>query len=52
MEFTVVKMSVVLREKGQKDRNLWAFVDKGGHTIIQVYSDRYPSDMEEFLNGE
>lgn len=51
MEFTVVKMNVVLREKGQKDRYLWAFIDKEGHTIIQVYSDRYPFDMEDFLKG-
>jgi hypothetical protein len=51
MEFTVVKTSIVLREKGQKDKILWAFVDKEGHTIIQVYSEKYPIEMEKFLKG-
>lgn len=52
MEFTVVKMSDVLREKDRKDRLLWAFIDKEGHTIIQVYSETYPKHMDEFLSGE
>lgn len=43
-------MSVVLREKGQKDRNLWAFIDEDGHTVIQVYSEKYPIEMEKSLN--
>ena len=45
-------MSIVLQGKDQKDKILWAFIDEEGHTIIQVYSDRYPQDMEEFLKGQ
>ena len=42
-------MSVVPQEKGEKDKILWAFIDEEGHTIIQVYSDMYPIDIEKFL---
>ena len=42
-------MSVVFQEKGQKDKILWAFIDKWGHTVIQVYSAEYPKEMEEFI---
>ena len=50
MKVTVKKMNHVLRDKGLKDRNLWAFLDENGHTVIQVYDDKYPADMEKFLN--
>jgi hypothetical protein len=52
MEIKVVKMSIVLREKDQKDRILWAFMDKDGHTIMQVYSEKYPADMENYLKND
>lgn len=42
-------MGIVLQEKDQKDKILWAFLDEDGHTTIQVYSEKYPKEMEEFL---
>jgi len=45
-------MGIVLQEKGQKDKILWAFLDEDGHTTIQVYSADYPKDMENFLKKE
>ncbi len=47
----VKKMSIVLQDKGQKDKFLWAFVDEGGHTVMQVYSDKYPTDMQKYFNS-
>ena len=45
----VDKMNVLLQEKEKKDKILWAFIDEEGHTIIQVYSDKYPEDIEKIL---
>jgi len=45
-------MSVHFQEKGGKDKILWAFIDEYGHTIIQVYSEKYPKYIEEFLKEE
>lgn len=48
----VEKMNHVLTEKGQKDKFLWALIDKWGHTIIQVYSPEYPKEMEKLIAQE
>lgn len=45
-------MSIVLRNQGQKDKILWALIDEFGHTVIQVYSPTYPTEMEKLLNKE
>ena len=49
MKVSVVKTKIVFQEKGKKDQILWAFLDEMGHTIIQVYDDEYPADMEKFI---
>jgi hypothetical protein len=52
MLVTVKKMSIVLQNQGQKDKILWAFLDEGGHTVIQVFSGEYPIGMEKYLKED
>ena len=37
---------------GKKEKILWAFIDEEGHTIIQVYSDKYPTDIEKYFKND
>jgi hypothetical protein len=57
MEITVVKMNQVLYvdikagEKKPKPKFLWALIDKFGHTVIQIYSEEYPTKfVKEFID--
>ena len=45
----VYRMDVNLQKKEKKYKILWAFIDEYGHTIIQVYSEKYPKYIKEFL---
>jgi hypothetical protein len=49
MKISVIKTSILLIEKDQKDKILWAFVDEEGHTAMQTYSAEYPKELEEFI---
>lgn len=48
----VEKMLVFPPKKKEKEKILWAFIDEDGHTIIQVYSDKYPSKTEKWLKKQ
>jgi len=45
MEVTVSKMSVTLPvdDKKKKSKHLWAIIGDHGHTMIQVYSEDFPT---------
>lgn len=56
MKITVKKLSQVLLtdpkagEKTPKPKYLWALVDEFNHTVIQVYSEEYPTKfIKDFL---
>lgn len=44
--------TIFLQEKGGKKRYLWAFIDEMGCTIIQVYSEKFPTEMEKYIKND
>jgi hypothetical protein len=45
----VVKTNIVLNDEKEGDRVLWCFVDEHDRTMVQIYSSKYPKELEEFL---
>jgi predicted choloylglycine hydrolase len=45
----IVKTSIILNDEKEGKKYLWAFVDEYDRTMVQIYSEKYPKELEEFL---
>ena len=56
MEVTIRKMGIILpvedKKSKAKPKHLWAIIGDHGGTMLQVYSEDYPKDWEEFFKLE
>lgn len=49
-EYRVLDVNKRKNKKPSKPKHLWAIVGEHGYTMLQVYSQEYPKDWEEFFN--
>lgn len=50
MKVSIIKMKSTICIKGESKKQLWAIVGEHGGTMLQVYSEKYPTDWERFFN--
>lgn len=49
MKVKVIKTNIVLNDEKEGNKYLWCFIDEYEHTIVQIYSSKYPKELEDFL---
>ena len=44
--------AIFLLNPAGKKRHLWIIIDECGHTMIQIYSDKYPIELEKYFTND